>query len=438
MNGWHMQVFKLFKTLMPGEVAGILNTRSAMICVFRRVLLIALSASMSAQAAGPQAEVIHWWTSGGESAAVIQIADAYRAAGGVWIDTAIAGSEQAREVAIDRIIGGTPPTATLFNTSRQFQDLVEEGILNNVDAIARREDWDHILPDPIKNVISEHGHYYAIPVSIHMPGWIWYSKAAFKKAGIVKEPANMDELFAALDKLKAAGLIPLAHGGQPWQESIVFMAVLSNVGGKQLYLNIFRDRKPEAIKSAAFKKVLLAFKRLHSYVDDGAPGRNWNDATELLIAGQGGIQIMGDWVKGEFTAAGQIAGKDFGCIPGFGPNSLYLIQGDAFVFPKTDDPQTLIAQQLLENVLVVPATLLEFNKLKGSLPIRPDVDSSSMDMCARAGMEIMKDKSRQAGIGEVYLTPYQNGALSDVLTAYWNTNMSVEQAQKSIASALKY
>jgi glucose/mannose transport system substrate-binding protein len=82
-------------------------------------------------------------------------------------------------------------------------------------------------------------------------------------------------------------------------------------------------------------------------------------------------------------------------------------------------------------------TQLEFNKLKGSIPIRADVDTSTMDICAQQGMAIMKDKSRQIGISEVYLTPDQNGALQDILTAYWNTKMPVEKAQKSIANALK-
>lgn len=405
--------------------------------VIRPALLLALCACVCAQAAGTKAEVIHWWTSGGEAAAVNKIADAYRAAGGVWIDTAIAGSEQARAVAINRIIGSSPPTAAQFNTSKQFHDMVEQGMLNDVDEVASREGWDRFLPDPLRNVIKVNSHYYAVPVNIHMPAWIWYSKAAFKKAGIDKEPATMDELFTALDKLKAAGIIPLAHGGQSWQESILFMAVLSNVGGKDLYLSIFRDRSPQAIDSDAFRKVLIAFKRLHSYVDAGAPGRNWNDATALLITGKGGIQIMGDWAKGEFTAAKEIAGRDFGCIPGFGAKSLYLIQGDAFIFPKANTAEAVNAQKLLASVIVAPATQLAFNKLKGSIPVRTDIDVSSMDPCAQAGIAIMKDKSRQVGIGEVYLTPDQNGALADVLTAYWNTGMSVEKAQKSIASALK-
>ena len=146
---------------------------------------------------------------------------------------------------------------------------------------------------------------------------------------------------------------------------------------------------------------------------------------------------MGDWVKGEFSAAKQVAGKDFGCIPGLTPQSPYLIQGDAFVFPKTDNAATVKAQKLLAKVLLTPNTQLDFNKLKGSIPIRSDVDTSSMDICAQAGMAIMKDKSRQVGVSEIFLTPDQNGALQDILTAYWNTKMPVEKVQKSIASALK-
>ncbi|MDO9193156.1 MAG: ABC transporter substrate-binding protein [Undibacterium sp.] len=401
------------------------------------LLVLACSVAVPAGAAEVRAEVMHWWTSSSESAAVRKIADAYRAAGGVWVDTGIAGADQARAIAINRIVGGNPPAAAQFNTTKQFLDLVEEGMLNNVDDVALSEGWDKVLPEAVLNVIKVKGHYYAVPINIHMQTWFWYSKAAFKKAGIVKEPASVDELFAALDKLKAAGIVPLAHGGQAWQETIIFQAMLANLGGKEMYLSVIRDRDQRVINSDAFKKVLLAFKRMQSYVDAGSPGRNWNDATAMLISGKGGMQIMGDWVKGEFSAARQTPGKDFGCIPGLNPASPYLIQGDAFVFPKTSNAQTVSAQKLLAKVMLAPATQIEFNKLKGSIPIRADVDTSGMDICAQAGMAIMKDKSRQVGISEVFLTPDQNGAMQDVLTAYWNTRMPVEKAQKSFAAALR-
>ncbi|MFS2020731.1 ABC transporter substrate-binding protein [Massilia sp. CT11-108] len=407
------------------------GTRRALLCAW-------LCATTVAAHAGPRAEVIHWWTSGGESAAVKQVEQAYRDAGGTWVDTAIAGGDQSRAVTINRIIGGNPPTAAQFNTSKQFLDIIEEDLLNPVDDLARRDRWDQVLPAPIIDVIKVRGHWYAVPMNIHMQTWIWYSRAAFAKAGIAREPATMDELFAALDKLKAAGVIPLAHGGQAWQDILLFSMVLSNMGGRDLYLKVIRDRDQAAIRSAEFRKVLVAYKRLQGYVDPASPGRNWNDATALVIGGKAGMQIMGDWAKGEFIAAGQAPGRQFGCLPGLGADSPYLIQGDVFVFPKTDDAGALRAQKLLASVVDRPDVQLAFNKLKGSVPVRLDADDSQFDACARKGMAILRDPKRPVGVAEVYLTPDQNGALQDVLTAYWNTNMPVERAQNSIASALRY
>jgi glucose/mannose transport system substrate-binding protein len=391
----------------------------------------------AAAAASPRAEVIHWWTSGGESAAVKTLSDAYRAAGGTWVDMAVALGEQARAVAINRIVGGNPPTAAQFNTSKQFLDVVEQGMLNNVDEVALRDGWDKFLPEVVLNVVKVKGHYYAVPVNIHNPAWIWYSKAAFKQAGIAAEPKTFDELFAALDKLKAAGLVPLAHGGQSWQDNTVFTAVLANVGGREMYLKLLRDRDRATILGDGFKQVLLAFKRLQGYVDKGSPGRNWNDATAMLITGKAGVQIMGDWAKGEFALANQVAGRDYGCIAGFGPQAPYIIQGDVFVFPKTKNADAVKAQQLLASVITSPATQVAFSQRKGSIPIRTDVDASKMDACAQQGLAIMKDKSRQIGNGEAYLSPDLNGALADILTAYWNRNIPVEKVQKDIAAALK-
>ncbi len=384
-----------------------------------------------------KAEVIHWWTSGGESAAIKEIAASFQKSGGTWIDAAVAGGENARAAAINRIAGGNPPTAAQFNTTQQFRDIVDQGLLNNVDAVAQRDGWDKFLPETVLSAIRVNGHYYAAPVNIHNMSWFWFSKAAFKKAGIAEEPKTFDELFAALDKLKAAGLVPLAHGGQPWQDGIVFTATLAHFGGRDLYLKVFKDRDPKAIQGEAFKKVLLAYKKLQGYTDKGSPGRNWNDATALLITGKAGVQVMGDWAKGEFTQAGQVAGREYGCIAGFGPAAPYIIQGDVFVFPKTKNPAALKSQALLASVITAPATQVAFAVRKGSIPIRTDVDTSKLDACAQQGVAIMKDKSRHLGNGEIYLTPDQNGALADILTAYWNRNIPVEKVQKDIAAALR-
>jgi glucose/mannose transport system substrate-binding protein len=427
---------KIANAIVRRTLGNLSNTMRAQRTILPGLALLAGILVQAAHAAAPRAEVMHWWTAGGESAAVRTLANAYRAAGGVWVDTAIAGNEQARAIAVSRVVGGQPPTAALFNTSKQFLDLVEQGLLNNVDAVALRDGWAQFLPGPVLSAIRIRGHYYAAPVSLHMPTWIWYSKAAFRKAGITKEPATIDELLGALDRLKAAGLIPLAHGGQAWQENILFRAMLANVGGRDLYLKVVRDRDQTAIQSAAFRGVLLMFKRMHDYIDAGAPGRNWNDATALVITGKAGVQIMGDWVKAEFAVAKQVPERDYGCIPGLGPRSPYIVQGDAFVFPKSDDKDVAAAQQLLAHVVTSPAAQLAFSAQKGSLPIGRSFDPARLDPCARKGFAIMADPERVVGNDENYLTPDQNGTLSDILTDYFNRDVPVQTVQKNIARAL--
>ena len=64
---------------------------------------------ISSPALAQKAEVIHWWTSGGESAALKQLAEGYNKAGGQWVDNAIAGGDNARAAALNRIAGGTHP-----------------------------------------------------------------------------------------------------------------------------------------------------------------------------------------------------------------------------------------------------------------------------------------------------------------------------------------
>jgi glucose/mannose transport system substrate-binding protein len=394
---------------------------------------IALAGSAMAQ----KAEVIHWWTSAGESAAIKEFATAFEKAGGTWVDAAVPGGTAARAVIVNRIVGGKPPTAAQFNTSKQFHEFVDEGLLNNLDAVAEKGGWDKILPAPFIKVAKVKGHYYAVPVNIHMPGWFFYSKAVLQKAGVTAEPKTIDEFFAALDKVKASGVVPLALGGQAWQERWLFDVILANVGGKDLYNRFYESKDANVVESADFKKVLTTYKRLKSYVDPASPGRSWNDTTRMVINGKAGFQVMGDWAKGEFALAKQTAGKEYGCFPGFGSASPYFIDGDVFVFPKSGDPEAAKTQQLLATVITSPAAQLAFNNKKGSIPIRADVEASGMDICAQIGMKVLKEPSRHLSTPAMLLDPDTFGQISDVITKFWNSDQSVDVTVKALATALK-
>ena len=90
------------------------------------------------------------------------------------------------------------------------------------------------------------GDYVAVPVNIHRVNWLWINPQVFKKAGIENAPTTLEEFYAAGDKLRAAGFIPLAHGGQPWQDSTVFEDLVLSVMGADGYKKalVDLDRKP--------------------------------------------------------------------------------------------------------------------------------------------------------------------------------------------------
>ena len=104
-----------------------------------------------------KAEVLHWWTSAGESAAVKVFAEQFTKAGGTWVDNAIAGGANARTAGINRMVGGNPPTMMQFNTGKQFDELVSNDLVRNVDAQAKAGKWREIMPKLIVDAVTRDG-----------------------------------------------------------------------------------------------------------------------------------------------------------------------------------------------------------------------------------------------------------------------------------------
>ena len=408
--------------------------------MFRRHHLLSSAAALVLAAIAPAmaqtAEVIHWWTSGGESAAVRVFADQFTKAGGKWVDTAVAGGVNARTAALNRTIGGNPPTAMQFNTGKQFDELVEGGLLADVDAVATEQNWKAVVPPPILAAVTRDGHVYAVPVNIHGQNWFFTSNAVMEKSGAT-EPKNWDELFVALDKIKAAGFIPLAFGDQKVWERGMFSTTLAGIGGPEGFVAFWGKRDPAYVKSAEFRKIAETYRRFKNYVDPGSSGRNWNDAVALVIQGKAGMHIMGDWAKGEFTAAGQTPGKDYGCFVLSNHGGGYVMGGDVFAFPKSKNADTTKAQILLASTMMAPDTQIAFAQKKGSIPARQDVDSGSLDVCAQKAMAFVADTSKQIPSTELLSPPAVTGAVEDVISGYWNDpSMTTDAFVTKLVTAL--
>lgn len=146
---------------------------------------------------------------------------------------------------------------------------------------------------------------------------------------------------------------------------------------------------------------------------------------------------MGDWVKGEFTAAGQQPGRDYGCSPGLQARAPYVVSGDVLVFPRGTDTAAPAAQQLLARVAVAPATQLAYSARKGSVPVRTDLDTRSLDACAQQGAAALRDASRLVGNTEMLLSADQQAALERAVSEFWQRDIPAASAQQRIAAVLQ-
>ncbi|WP_106796348.1 ABC transporter substrate-binding protein [Rhizobium sp. H4] len=363
-------------------------------------------------------EIMSSWTSGGEAAALNVIRSEFEKRGGVWKDSSIAGFGAADAAFQNRIVAGDAPGAKQGVIGLAAADFVGQGLFNSIDDVAAAGKWADALPKSITDLISYDGKVYLAPTGAHGESWVFYSKEAFDKAGIAEEPKSWEEFFTDLDKLKAAGIIPVAWGGQPWQQTKVFNMILLSQVGIDGFLKIYIDKDKSEASVEGVKKTLEILGKLRAYVDAGAAGRNWNDATAMLITAKAGVQFMGDWAKGEFTVAGKEPGKDYGCM--IAPESKGMVYiADSLWFPKTGNADTDKAQKLLAEVVMDPAVQVEFALKKGSVPMRTDVDKSKLDVCAQKGAELMASGAIVPDQA-IVLTPQQVGALDDYVDEYWS------------------
>ena len=390
-----------------------------MIAVMMSFGLAALPAVPAfAQNTSEDVEVIHWFTSASEVAGIRALADSVARHGATWVDTAIADGDTAKTAGLNRTISGDPPGAMQLNTGKELDDAYANGLLRNIDAIAASDGWQNSLPPAIYEAIVRDGHVLAIPINNYAQNRLFYSKKVLNDAGIEEPAKNWDAMFAQFDLLNDKGFIPLALGGQNWQVFILFNAVMVSVGGQDLYLDVWKDNDPEALRSDTFAKVAEIFGKLRDYVDPASPNREWNQTTLLLAQERAAYQFMGDWAKGELIAAGLKAGTDFGGT--FGPGKrVFIWGGDVFILPISDNAELQAAQNDFARGVFDADAQIAASLNWGSIPARVDIDASKFDEIARIGVEAMQDPEGSVADSSVLATADQTQSLSDLVSEYW-------------------
>lgn len=398
--------------------------------------LLAATAIVSASAASAvELEVTHWWTSGGEAAAVAKFAEAFNGTEHTWVDGAIAGSGgTARPIIISRILGGDPMGATQLNHGRQAEELIEAGLLLDLTDVATAGGWtDLVNPPALLDSCTLDGKIYCVPVNIHSGQWLWLSHDAYEKAG-QPVPTDWNEFVASAGALSDAGLVPLAMGQQGWQQNLAFGAITIAVAGLDAWREVTVNKNADVARGPEYTAVFEAVAAARELARDSNV-QDWNQATNMVITGSAGAQLMGDWAQGEFAVAEQVEGEDYSCLPGLGLNQILDTGGDAFYFPVNDDPDITAAQKELAALLISPEVQVSFNLAKGSLPVRGDIDMSSANGCMQKGLGILADGGVLPS-GDQSLSADTQTQIEDLMAQFWSGDMPADEAQGKYADII--
>lgn len=145
------------------------------------------------------------------------------------------------------------------------------------------------------------GKQYGLPYSVGLVGF-WYRTDLFKKAGIDTPPQTMDELNSAIDKLKSAGIVPIAVGSKDkWPDAFYWGYLATRICSQQ---TLERASKDLTFSDPCFERTgeelenLLAKKPFQNGFLGTPAQQGANSSTGLLANAKAAMELQGHWNGG--------------------------------------------------------------------------------------------------------------------------------------------
>jgi raffinose/stachyose/melibiose transport system substrate-binding protein len=246
---------------------------------------------------------ITWWHNGtGEPLLSFwaDVAKEFEAANpGVTVNVEAFQNEELRNTILPTAIsGGTAPDVFQSWGGGELADYVKNGVVRDIT---------DFLPEPVAEAaevgFGVDGGIYGMPYTF-LPSGFWVNMNLWEQAGLTEDdfPETLDELFAAWDKLEAAGITPVAVGGVDgwpaahWWYWTALRSVPADVMAKAVETGDFSD--PGWIEAS---------EQLQKILDQNAFNPGWQatsaqqgaaSASGMVVTGQAAMQLMGTWDYG--------------------------------------------------------------------------------------------------------------------------------------------
>jgi ABC-type glycerol-3-phosphate transport system substrate-binding protein len=232
-----------------------------------------------------------------------------------------------------------------------------------------------------KQINKTSNGYVSMPLVLHRLNWLWVNHRLLKQLDM-SVPQDWDDMLSTMEAAKNAGVNPLAIGARPWQIAQLFESIVIGTGGSEFYKATLVALNPKQIDSPQMHHVLKQFRRLSEVTEQPLPDISWDQATSQLAQDQALFQIGGDWILGELLSQKVRVPEHIGCYPAPPADGSYLYNMDSLIFLKSKN----FGQPEVDRVARVLADKhfqADFNKVKGSIPVRTDIDLQDFNPCQK-------------------------------------------------------
>lgn len=383
--------------------------------------------------------VYTWWASGVEKDSLDQLAGVFaeQHPGIEFVNDGVmggGGSDTSKSHLQMRLETEDPPDTFVAHAGAELQDYIDAKHIQDLSGLYEEFGLTEAFPeDLIKRLSTEDGKIYSVPANIHRANLLWANPKVLQQHGIepTAEYADLDAFIADLEKLRKAGVKTPLSLGTSWPQVHLLETVLLADLGPEGYTGLWEGTTDW--NSTEVTTALKHYQTLVSYTNTNRNDLEWDGATEILINGDAAFNIMGDWALTAYDAKGQKAGKDYVVAPSPGTAGTFDFLADSFTM-STGILDQDNAKAWLQTVGSKEGQVA-FNKVKGSIPARTDVDPHQFSDLQRSAIESFRNDTIVSSVTHGAAVPAaQIGSITEATVAFGNGQMDLATFQSTLAA----
>lgn len=340
-------------------------------------------------------EVLHPWTGGGGQNAINAVIEGFKQQyPDVETDFSGVGATanvQLNQMVNQRLANRNPPAS--FNAwpgahLTQFTESSRQLLGDITESVWGHDNMEDAFIEEAKELSRFDGRYVTVPIGSHRLNNLFFNMDVIESAGVspedVETPGDLIPLMEEVEaQTDAAGMAQSMVNANTQLQ--LWAAIHLGMHGYQSYMDLMGGNGDVQ----QVRESVDMTKQYSQFFNEDAASVNPPSANQKIMNGEAGFYHQGNWMAGGYNANDLTYEEDWGWVAFPGTSNMYTLHMDAFVHPAENPaPEKAIRWH---RYVGSQEAQVNFNKHKGSIPLRTDVSMEEFGPFLTQTMEDFKN-----------------------------------------------